>query len=121
MKKVLYWLLAIVVVGLALFVYWKYSSTYSEGIRSGNLQKFSYKGNFFKTYEGELIQNSIKSNQDVVLASEKFIFSVQNEELAQKLLHLNGANVSLHYKEKHGTLPWRGESRYLVDSVTVVP
>ena len=121
MKKFLYWGLAILIVGLSAFSYWKYSFTYSEGNRSGLLQKFSYKGTIFKTYEGELILNSIKSNQDVPLASERFYFSVPDKAIAEKLLHLEGTVVVLHYKEKNGTLPWRGETRYLVDSLVARP
>jgi hypothetical protein len=121
MKKFLYWSLAILIVVLAAFIYWKYSFTYSEGNRSGLLQKFSYKGTIFKTYEGELILSSVKSNQDVSLASEKFHFSVPDKDLSQKLLKLEGTMVVLHYKEKNGVLPWRGETVYLVDSVTPTP
>jgi hypothetical protein len=121
MKKILYWSLAILVIVLGLFIYWKYSFTYSEGNRSGLLQKFSYKGTMFKTYEGELILSSVKSSQDVSLASEKFLFSVVEKSLAEQLLKLEGTMVVLHYKEKNGSLPWRGETVYLVDSVTPHP
>lgn len=121
MKKFLYWAVAILVVLLAFFIFWKYCFTYSEGNRSGLLQKFSYKGTIFKTYEGELILSSVKSNQDVSLASEKFYFSVPDRELATKLLKLEGTVVVLHYKEKNGALPWRGETVYLVDDVTETP
>ena len=117
MKKFLYWSIAILVVLLAIFIFWKYSFTFSEGNRAGVLQKFSYKGTMFKTYEGELVMSSIKSNQDVALASEKFYFSVPDKDLAQKLMKLEGTLVVLHYKEKNGTLPWRGETVYLVDDV----
>ena len=121
MKKFLYWSLAILLIVLAVFIYWKYSFTYSEGNRAGLLQKFSYKGTIFKTYEGELILSSVKSNQDVSLASEKFHFSVPDKSLAEKLLKLEGTMVVLHYKEKNGVLPWRGETKYLVDSLTTIP
>ena len=121
MKKFLYWSLAILIIVSGLFIYWKYSFTFSEGNRSGLLQKFSYKGNLFKTYEGELILSSVKSSQDVSLASEKFHFSVPGKELAENLLKLEGTTVVLHYQEKNGVLPWRGETVYLVDSVTVPP
>jgi hypothetical protein len=120
MKKFLYWSLAIILVVLAVFIYWKFGFTYSEGNRSGMLQKFSYKGTIFKTYEGELILSSVKSSQNISLASEKFYFSVPEKELAQKLLKLEGTEVILHYREKNGVLPWRGETKYLVDSVSVV-
>ena len=121
MKKFLFWSLAILLIALAVFIYWKYSFTYSEGNRAGLLQKFSYKGTIFKTYEGELILSSVKSNQNVSLASEKFYFSVPNKELAESLLKLEGTMVVLHYKAKNGILPWRGETIYLVDSVTPQP
>jgi hypothetical protein len=117
MKKFLYWSIAIIIVVVAIFSYWKYNFTYSEGNRAGILQKFSYKGTMFKTYEGELILSSIKSDQDVSLASEKFYFSVPDKILAEKLLHLEGTRVVVHYKQKNGTLPWRGETPYLVDDL----
>lgn len=121
MKKFLYWGLTILLVVLAIFIYWKYFFTYSEGNRSGLLQKFSYKGAMFKTYEGELVMSSIQSNRDVSLASEKFHFSVEEKALADKMMQLEGTMVVVHYKEKNGTLPWRGETVYLVDSVTMGP
>lgn len=100
-----------------IFFYWKYFMNYSSGIRYGLLQKFSYKGNIFKTYEGELILSSVRSNANVPLASEKFYFSVNDKNTAEKLMNLQGRNVTLYYKEKNGTLSWRGDSRYIVDSV----
>ena len=117
MKKVIYWVIFILLVFLAVFTYWKYYFTYSEGNRSGLLQKFSYKGTVFKTYEGELIMSSVKSSEEVSLASEKFHFSVTDNILAEKLMKMEGTHVVLHYKEKNGTLPWRGETVYFVDSV----
>ena len=102
---------------LAALIYWKYFFTYSEGNRTGLLQKFSYKGTIFKTYEGELILSSIRSQNNVALASEKFFFSVRDKETAKKLENLQGNFITVHYKMKNGTLPWRGDSKYLVDSV----
>lgn len=102
-------------------VYWKYFFTYSEGNRTGLLQKFSYKGTVFKTYEGELILSSIRSQNNVAIASEKFFFSVKDKETAVKLENLQGHFITVHYKMKNGALPWRGDSRYLVDSVRLEP
>jgi hypothetical protein len=104
---------------LAGLIYWKYFFTYSEGNRTGLLQKFSYKGTIFKTYEGELILSSIRSQANVALASEKFFFSVPDEQTARKLENLQGHLITVHYKMKNGLLPWRGDSKYLVDSVKV--
>ena len=102
---------------LIALVYWKYFFTYSEGNRTGLLQKFSYKGTVFKTYEGELILSSIRSQNNVAIASEKFFFSVKDKETAKKLENLQGHFITVHYKMKNGALPWRGDSKYLVDSV----
>jgi hypothetical protein len=99
------------------FVYYKYYFTYTTGYRSGLLQKFSYKGTIFKTYEGEMILSSIRSNTNVALASEKFLFSVSQEAVAKQLELLQGRMVTVHYHGKNGTLPWRGDSEYIVDSV----
>ena len=118
-KKFLWIFLAFVLVILAVFIYWKFYFTYSEGSRAGLLQKFSYKGNIFKTYEGELIMSSIESNKNAAIASEKFFFSVEDKKVADRLMTLEGVSVTLHYKEKHGVLFWRGDTPYLIDSVSV--
>ena len=107
----------VLLLGLGLFLYWNYFFTYSSGNRYGLLQKFSHKGNLFKTYEGELILSSVRSNANVPLASEKFFFSVTDENTARKLMDLQGKFITVHYKEKKGTLSWRGDSKYIVDSV----
>jgi len=112
-------ILLIVLAIVAIFVYWKYFMNYSSGIRYGLLQKFSHKGTFFKTYEGELILSSVTSNNSVPLASEKFYFSVTNEHTADKLMHSQGRLVTLYYKQKNGTLSWRGDTPYIVDSVEI--
>ena len=83
----------------------------------GLLQKFSYKGNMFKTYEGELILSSVRSNVNVTLASEKFFFSVTDKQVANQLMRLQGRHITVHYKEKNGVLGWRGDTKYIVDSV----
>jgi hypothetical protein len=119
MKKFLYWTAAIVVIVLALFIYWKFFFTFSVGHRAGLLQKFSYKGTIFKTYEGEMVLSSVQSNKEVALASEKFLFSVINDVLADKLKLLEGRMMIIHYHETNGTLWWRGESRYVADSITL--
>ncbi|MCX6274604.1 MAG: hypothetical protein NTV09_05310 [Bacteroidetes bacterium] len=117
MKKILTWSIAIIVVVLSFLIYWNYYNTYSEGNRSGILQKFSKKGNIFKTYEGELIMSSIASTGNVTIASEKFFFSVTSDSLAQVLFNLEGKRVTLHYEQKRKHLPWNGESDYFVSGV----
>jgi hypothetical protein len=118
-KKIMKWLLIMVVIIGSIVIYWKYFYTYSEGYRAGLLQKFSSKGTLFKTYEGEMILSSISSNRDVALASEKFQFTLANKDLVRQFDTLQGSTVIVHYKQKNATLFWRGDSPYLVDSVRI--
>ena len=117
MKRFIIWFTVILLVFLGLFIYWKYFYTYSEGYRDGILQKFSYRGTLFKTYEGEIILSTITSTKDVTLASEKFFFTVSDKTVAQQFSQLEGRLVVVHYTEKKGVLFWRGDSKYIVDSV----
>ena len=119
MRKFLTRLVLFVVLIIGSFIYWKYFFTYSEGYRAGLLQKFSSKGTIFKTYEGEMILSSVQTNANVAIASEKFYFSVDEEEVARKIEKLQGESVVIHYSQKNATLPWRGDTPYLVDSVAL--
>ena len=116
-KKFMRWFIFILLLGFAAFAYWKYFFTYSDGNRTGLLQKLSHKGTIFKTYEGELVLSSISSTAGVALASEKFYFSVADKTVATKMESFEGKKVKVHYLQKNGKLPWRGESEYIVDDV----
>ena len=118
-RRVLKWLVTLLIIFLAGFIYWKYFYTYSEGYRAGLLQKFSHKGTFVKTYEGEMILSSVASTRDIAIASEKFQFTVINKELIRQFDTLQGDNVIVHYRQMNGTVFWRGDSKYLVDSVKI--
>ena len=111
------WGILILIVVFTFSFYWHYYNTYSDGNRSGTLQKFSKKGNIFKTYEGELVMSSIESTSNTTIASEKFFFSVETEDVAKKLFDFEGKRVTLHYEQKRGHLPWNGETNYYVDGI----
>ena len=117
LRKILYVSLFFIIIFSGLFIYWKYFYTYSEGYRAGLLQKFSYKGTIFKTYEGEIILSSVSGRSDIVIASEKFFFSVTDSKLASHLDTMQGKNVIIHYKQKNAPLIWKGDTPYYVDSV----
>jgi hypothetical protein len=118
-KRFFLWLIILVVLFLSGSVYFKYFYTYSDGYRAGLLQKFSHKGNIFKTYEGEMILSSVSSTNNVAIASEKFIFSVINDNIVRQLDTIQGETVIVHYVQKKRPVFWRGDSEYLVDSVKV--
>ena len=117
MKKIIFIVFVLILSISALWFWWSFYYTYSDGNRSGLLQKMSHKGNIFKTYEGELILNSLMINGTAAVSSEKFYFSVGEKRIGEKLMQFEGLRVILHYQQKKGILPWRGDSEYIVDSV----
>ena len=99
MRKFLTRLILVIVLVIGSLIYWKYFFTYSEGYRAGLLQKFSSKGTLFKTYEGEMILSSVQTNTNMAIASEKFFFSVDEEEVAKRIEKMQGENVVVHYSQ----------------------
>jgi hypothetical protein len=71
--------------------------TYSDGDRTGILQKFSRRGWVCKTWEGELLMSAVPGS-----APEKFLFSVRSDSVAREINKLNGRYVTLHYEEHRG-------------------
>jgi hypothetical protein len=117
MKKIVTWLTIVIVVLIAGFFYWRFYFVYGSGVTAGQLNFVVRRGVVFKTYEGKMIQSGFASKQAGALQSNVFNFSVVDEAVASKLM-LNGSkNVELHYKEYIGGLPWRGDSRFVVDSI----
>lgn len=121
-KKAFIIISLILIVGLGLFGYVYYYVPFSDsGVKAGVLNNVKHKGYVFKTYEGELIQIGF-SHGKKGLQSNEFLFSVEDEDVAKRLMNLAGQEVKLHYKEYFGALPWRGHSKFVVDSIVeVVP
>lgn len=120
MKKFLRILLLLVILTLAVFIYVRYYFVLGEGVKSGELNYCVKKGYIFKTYEGKLIQTGIRSLSPNTIQSYDFEFSVTNEKVAKTLMANSGMVFDLFYKEYKGVLPWRGFSRYIVDSIVAM-
>jgi len=99
------------------FFFGKYYFVFGEGTKAGQLNFIVRKGYLFKTYEGRIIQTGYKSNIPGGIQSNEFDFSVVDEKVANKLMSNSGAMLELHYKEYLGAPPWRGMSKYIVDSI----
>ncbi|MDH8702028.1 hypothetical protein M2138_001382 [Dysgonomonadaceae bacterium PH5-43] len=108
----------ILVLALSIFIYVKFYFVWGEGVKTGQLNYVVRKGYVFKTYEGKLIQAGLKSGaMGNSIQSNEFVFSVEDENVAKQLMNAGGYEVDLQYKEYLGTLPWRGHSKYVVDSI----
>jgi|TARA_R110000737_G_scaffold17480_1_gene35172 hypothetical protein len=104
------------------WLYYRYWFVYSEGTRVGILYKFSKKGTIFKTYEGEMLLPGIGNKGATTgnMTTNNFRFSVDDEELAKKLMNLQGMELELHYKNFNRALPWRGDNYDIEDGQYVV-
>ncbi len=112
-RKFLLRLTFVALLVISFLVYWYYFNVYSDGERTGLLTKLSHKGNIFKTYEGEILIGNFQQAPNVMVP-EKFYFSVKSKKLADTLMKLQGKIISLKYHQYRKTLPWRGESVYMV-------
>lgn len=110
----------LLIAGLGCIIAYYYYPYASSSVKAGQLNYVMNKGVIFKTYEGKLIQTGIKTGAAGGLQSNEFEFSVENKELAEKLMNMVGQDVRLHYKEYFGALPWRGYTRFIVDSIISV-
>ena len=102
---------------LSIFMWYKYFFVFGEGVKSGYLNYATKKGYVFKTYEGKLIQEGFGRGKTGGLTSYEFEFSVDNEQVFQQMEQNSGKHFDLHYKEYKGALPWRGNTKYVVDKV----
>ena len=114
--KILKSLTILMVGALALFslyIYIALNWSYSSGERAGFLQKVSHKGWICKTWEGELSLVAMPG-----AAPEKFLFTVRDEAIAQKVSAAAGKRVTLNY-EQHKGLPSScfGDTDYFVVDV----
>lgn len=117
-KKVFRTFVIILILALAGYIYWKYYYPYtSDGVKSGYLNFAVRKGQLFKTYEGKLIQEGIRSKTAGAIQSNEFEFSIKDKKIFDVLKVNSGKIFDLHYKEYNGVIPWRGNTRYIVDSI----
>lgn len=110
---------AVLATPILLFAVYTWSAltwSYSEGERAGYVQKFSKKGWLCKTWEGELAMVSMPGTM-----SEKFIFTVRDDVVAEHVNQTLGKRVALKYQQHKGVpTTCFGETEYYVVAVKVV-
>lgn len=111
MKKILFVVLTTIFIMAAGWFAFIYYVPYSEGTRAGELIKFSSKGVFFKTWEGEISQG--------ISGAQIFSFSVmdQEQEAIEALQRYQGKYVKVMYVERFGTFSFWGDTKYFITEV----
>jgi len=109
--------LVVLAVLFALYTLVSLKWSYSAGERAGYMQKLSSKGFICKTWEGELQLVAVPGS-----TPEKFLFSVRDDAVAQRINASMGKRVALTY-EQHIGVPTScfGETEYFVTEVKELP
>ncbi len=109
-------ILSILIALLAGYTWLAMTWSYSEGERAGYVQKFSKKGWLCKTWEGELAMVSMPGT-----LTEKFLFSVRDDAVAERINKTMGKRVALVYQQ-HVGVPTNcfGETDHFISDVRAV-
>jgi hypothetical protein len=112
--------LGVVLVPVLLFALWTaitLAYAYSDGTRTGYIQKFSKKGWLCKTWEGEIAMVNLPGAMQ-----QTFAFTVRDDSVAHAIESAEGQRVVIHYRQHKGVpTSCFGETEYYVDSLRVVP
>lgn len=111
-----------VALGLILTAYFRWFSPYVEGATQyGYVESLERRGTIFDTYEGVLLP--YKDLMDTTRSyGGDFVFTCADGDVAVKLRRMQYANLPVRvvYRRYHATLPWRGDSRIIVERVDSV-
>ena len=109
-------ILVLPALGAAAWVWTTLHFSYSNGERTGYVQKISKKGWIRKTWEGELAMTTVPGT-----APQIFQFTVPDDKVADMITKAGGKQVNLMY-DQHKGVPSAcfGESEYFVTGVKPV-
>lgn len=111
--------------GIAILFFASCSENYSNGERIGLISKFSQKGAFWKSWEGDMVLTQTGMNQS---ANNDFEFSVDNDHEDANVIKMLDSAVNLGWKVKltyHETIGknWfenRGNTSHFITGVQIM-
>jgi hypothetical protein len=105
--------LLVAVLLFGLYTWLALTWNFATGERAGYVQKLSKKGWLCKTWEGELLMVAMPGTMP-----EKFLFTVREDAVAERINRSMGKRVSLSYAQHKG-IPTNcfGETEYFVSDV----
>jgi hypothetical protein len=109
-------ILLVLVVGFSLYIWITLNWSFSKGERTGYIQKLSKSGWVCKTWEGEMAMVTMPG-----AIPEKFLFSVRDDKVAERINRFAGKRVALVY-EQHKGIPTTcfGETEYFVVDIKTI-
>ena len=113
------WFFIIVLAVLAVAFYIRYFIPYtSDTLTTGYINLVEKRGVFFKTFEGEMISESMLNDTSKVY-SRDFYFSIPNDSLGRVVQSYQGTGrkVVVTTSQYFGILPWRGSQKTVLTSI----
>jgi hypothetical protein len=112
-SRVIFWIIGILLVPVAVFILYTWitlSWSFSKGERAGYIQKLSKSGWICKTWEGEMAMVTMPG-----AIPDKFLFSVRDGNVAERINKFAGKRVALVY-EQHKGVPTScfGDTEYFI-------
>lgn len=117
--SVVVWIVAILLVplvGFTLYTWITLNWSFSKGERTGYIQKLSKSGWVCKTWEGEMAMVTMPG-----AIPEKFLFSVRDDKVAERINTFAGKRVALVY-EQHKGIPTScfGDTEYFIVDIKTI-
>jgi hypothetical protein len=120
MKKFISIFAVVLVIALAVSIWFVFFATYSSGYRVGRVIKMTKRGVVFKTFEGQLHTGGISADVHGD-ATSMWDFSVRkdNKEILEQIEDAvdSGNRVKLYYDEKFYQWPFFGDTKYFITRV----
>jgi hypothetical protein len=112
----IFWILLVPAVSFTLYTWTTLRWNFSKGERTGYIQKLSKSGWVCKTWEGEMAMVTMPG-----AIPEKFLFSVRDDKVAERINTFAGKRVALIY-EQHKGIPTScfGETEYFIVDIKTI-
>jgi hypothetical protein len=109
-------ILLLPVLGFTLYTWTTLKWNFSKGERTGYIQKLSKSGWVCKTWEGEMAMVTMPG-----AIPEKFLFSVRDDKVAERINTFAGKRVALVY-EQHKGIPTScfGDTEYFIVDIKAI-
>ena len=121
LKKIAWFLFIVLVLYMGIMYLLGAVMTYSKGDRIGYIYKFSHKGYLFKTDEG-ILKTGFVNIGNTTTPNEEWFFSVDNDSVAKQIIALDQRiAVKLYYKEFYTRLFYKGDTKYFVYKMELMP
>ena len=94
----------------------------SDGFRVGTISKFTNKGMFKKSWEGELVMGGVFGKGESGMVANLWQFSTLDKEIADKINQAasSGKRVKITYHQTFLRNPFKRDTTYLAKSVEIL-